>query len=179
MARILAEGFAKRANLRAVLLGTMGIIALLFSDFLQSGMIRAIAVYMILNGCLAVRDWFAGGTDKKVACGLMTAATIICGILCIAYHHYLTTMQPVFYGAVLMVEGSICFVTATGTKGLNRALLTVLSLIVAVGGLALIVFTFGFGGLPTLSRMLGALLLVSCVCEAMVYCSRRRMGKRA
>ena len=121
MARILAEGFAKRANLRAVLLGTMGIIALLFSDFLQSGMIRAFAVYMILNGCLGVRDWFAGGTDKKAVCGLMTAAAIICGILCIAYHHYLTTMQPVFYGAVLMVEGSICFVTATATKGLNRA----------------------------------------------------------
>lgn len=40
---------AKYANLRAVLLGIMGVLSFLFPEFLTSGMVYVIAAYVILG----------------------------------------------------------------------------------------------------------------------------------
>ena len=99
----------------------------------------------------------------------MAGLAIVCGILCVVYYRYLASAQPVFYGALLVIEGIVHFVAAVCAKSKLKAISIILSLLLAFGGCSLIVFTFGFGGLPTLSKMFGGLLLFSCMSELLIY----------
>ena len=167
--RLIARG----SLLRAALLCVMGVAVLLFPDFLKGGILYAIAAYAILNGTLGIVD-FAVGKDSKGMClsylNVITAGlAIVCGILCVVYFRYIVSVQPVFFGVLLVIESIVHFVAALCAKSMLKVLSIIISILLAFGGCALVVFTFGFGGLPTLSKMFGGLLLLSCISELLIY----------
>lgn len=167
--RIIARG----AIIRAALLGIMGIVVLMFPDFLASGIIYAIAAYAILNGALGVLSFAVNrsGEEKDLSYFnvIVAGLAIVCGILCIVYFRYLASAQPVFFGVLLVIEGIVHFVAALCAKSKLKVLSIIFSFLLAFGGCALMIFTFGFGGLPTLSKMFGGLLLFSCISELLIY----------
>ena len=80
---------ARWSGLRAALLGAMGLVTLLFPEFLQGSIIYAVAAYAILNGALGILD-FLSGRDREekhiVTLNLfITSAAILFGILSIVY----------------------------------------------------------------------------------------------
>ena len=164
---------ARGAVIRAAFLGIMGIIVLMFPDFLAGGIIYAIAAYAILNGALGVLNFAVNrnGEEKPLSYLNVIAAllAIVCGILCVVYFRYLASAQPVFFGVLLVIEGVVHFIAAVCAKSKLKALSIILSFLLAFGGCALMIFTFGFGGMPTLSKMFGGLLLFSCISELLIY----------
>lgn len=173
MSLVQFQMIAKGAVIRATLLGVMGIVALLFPDFLTGGMIYAIAAYAILNGALGVFNFAMNrnGEEKPLSYFnvIVAVLAIVCGVLCIVYFRYLASAQPVFFGVLLVIEGAVHFVAALCAKSKLKVLSIIFSLLLAFGGCALMIFTFGFGGLPTLSKMFGGLLLFSCISELLIY----------
>lgn len=111
---------ARWSGLRAALLGAMGLVTLLFPEFLQGGIIYVVAAYAILNG------------------------------------------------ALLLIESVVYFIAALCAKSKLKALLVILSLLVACGGITLVIFTFGFGDLPPLAKILSSLLFLSCITELLI-----------
>ena len=160
---------ARWSGLRAALLGAMGLVTLLFPEFLQGSIIYAVAAYAILNGVLGILDFLSGrGKEEKHIAYLnlfVTAAAILFGILSMVYFRYLISIIPVFSGALLLIESVVYFIAALCAESKLKALLVVLSLLVAGGGVTLLVFTFGFGGLEPLARIFSGLLFLSCVIE--------------
>lgn len=162
---------SRGAVLRAALLFIMGVVTLLLPDFLNNGIIYAIAAYAILNGILGMMDFALckEGNSPLDYFNLATAGmAAIFGIVCIVYHRYLVAALPVFLGLLLIIESVIYFVAALCAKRTIKGLLLILSVFISIGGLALVLFTFGFGGTVTLSRMFGSLMLFSCICELLV-----------
>lgn len=168
---------ARGAAIRAAFLGIMGIVVLMFPDFLAGGIIYAIATYAILNGALGVLNFAMNrnGEEKPLSYFnvIVAGLAIVCGILCVVYFRYLASVQPIFFGVLLVIEGVAHFVAAVCAKSKLKALSIIFSLLLAFGGCALIIFTFGFGGLATLSKMFGGLLLFSCVSELLIYLMNR------
>lgn len=164
---------AKGAILRAVLLGVLGIVTLLFPEFLTDGMVYAIAAYAVLNGGLGIVDFVfdGGGEEKNIAYfnAVVAGLAIVCGVLCIVYYRYLVSSLPVFLGVLLVIESVVYFIAALCVKSRLKALLIISAILLAAGGAALVLFTFGFGGIPTLSKMFGVLLLLSCASELLIY----------
>lgn len=163
---------ARWSKLRAALLGAMGLAALWSPEFLQGGMIYAVAAYAILNGVLGILDFLSGrGKEERHVAYLnlfAAAAAILFGILSIVYFRYLICIVPVFSGALLLVESVVYLIAALCAESKRKALLVVLSLLVAGGGAALVLFTFGFGGLEPLAKIFGSLLFLSCVIELLL-----------
>lgn len=163
---------AQWSGLRSALLGAMGLVTLLAPEFLKGGIIYAAAAYSILNGILSFLDFLSGrGGEEYYAAYLnlfVTAAAALFGILSIVYFRYLISILPVFLGVLLLIEGAIYFVAALCAKNGLKALLVILSLLVAGGGMVLIVFTFDFGGLPQLAKIFSALLFLSCITELLI-----------
>ena len=172
---------AKYANLRAVLLGIMGVLSFLFPEFLTSGMVYVIAAYVILNGLLGVMDFISnkGGEDKSIVYLNLIAAglAVICGVSCIVYFRYLVNLLPVFLGTLLIIEGLVHLVAAVCSKTRFRSLLIVIALVIAFGGAATILFSFGFGGLLMLSRLFGNVLLLSSVSELLIHLIYKKDGQ--
>ena len=122
-----------------------------------------------MNGVLGILDFLSGrGKEEKHIAYLnlfVTAAAILFGILSMVYFRYLISIIPVFSGALLLIESVVYFIAALCAESKLKALLVVLSLLVAGGGVTLLVFTFGFGGLEPLARIFSGLLFLSCVIE--------------
>lgn len=176
---------AKRSGLRAVLLGAMGLVTLLFPEFLKSSIIYAVAAYSILNGALGILDFLSGrGREEKHIAYLnlfVAAAAILFGILSMVYFRYLISILPVFSGALLLIESVIYFIAALCADSKLKALLVILSLLVAGGGATLVIFTFGFGGLQTLAKIFSGLLFLSCVIElllGLIYRNKNNGGTK-
>lgn len=161
---------ARWSGLRAALLGTIGLATLLFPEFLQGGVIYAVSAYALLNGTLGIADFLSGGRKEHMAYGSLFAAiaAILFSVLSVVYVRYLMSILPVFLGALLLAEGVIYFMAALCAKSRWKALLVMLSLLVAGGGTTLMIFTFGFGGLQPLAKMLSTLLFLSCVIEVLI-----------
>ena len=91
---------ARWSGLRAALLGAMGLVTLLFPEFLQGSIIYAVAAYANLNGALGILDFLSGrGREEKHIAYLnlfVTAAAILFGILSMVYFRYLISIIPVF-----------------------------------------------------------------------------------
>lgn len=162
---------AKGSVLRAVLLAMLGIVAFLFPDFLDRGMIYAVAAYAIFNGAIGIVNSFLRGEQQRIAylnIGLAVFA-VIGGILSIVYFRYLSSIQPVFYGALLAIESIVYFAAVLKVKNKIKPIFIVVTLLVLCGGVALTLYSFGFGGLPGLSKMFGGLLLLSSVGELLIH----------
>ena len=163
---------ARWSGLRAALLGAMGLVTLLFPEFLQGSIIYAVAAYAILNGALGILDFLSGrGKEKKHIVTLnlfVTAAAILSGILSIVYFRYLISILPVFSGVLLLIESVVYFIAALCVKSILKTLLVILSLLVAGGGTTLVIFTFGFGDIWPLAKIFSAFLFLSCGIELLI-----------
>ena len=177
---------ARWSGLRAALLGAMGLVTLLFPEFLQGSIIYAVAAYAILNGALGILDFLSGrGREEKHIAYLnlfITAAAILFGILSIVYFRYLISIMPVFSGVLLLIESVVYFIAALCAESRLKALLVILSLLVAGGGMALVIFTFGFGGLEPFAKIFSGLLFLSCVIElllGLIYRNKNNGGTKS
>ena len=176
---------ARWSGLRAALLGAMGLVTLLFPEFLQGSIIYAVAAYAILNGALGILDFLSGrGREEKHIAYLnlfITAAAILFGILSIVYFRYLISIMPVFLGVLLLIESVVYFIAALCAESRLKDLLVILSLLVAGGGMALVIFTFGFGGLEPFAKIFSGLLFLSCVIElllGLIYRNKNNGGTK-
>lgn len=176
---------ARRFGLRAALLGAMGLVTLVFPEFLQGSIIYTVAAYAILNGALGILDFLSvrGGEEKHIAYLniLVAAAAILFGILSMVYFRYLISILPVFLGALLLIESVIYFIAALCADSKLKALLVSLSLLTAGGGAALVIFSFGFGGLQPLAKIFSGLLFLSCVIElllGLIYGNKNNGGTK-
>ena len=163
---------ARWSGLRAVLLGTMGLITFLFPEFLKGGIIYAVAAYAIFNGVLGIVDFLSSRGKEETHIANLTLfvmlAEIIFGILCIVYFRYLISILPVFLGVLRMIESVMYFIAAFCVKCKLKVLIVILSLLVGAGGVMLVIFTFGFGGLRPLVKIFSSLLFLSCITELLI-----------
>jgi uncharacterized membrane protein HdeD (DUF308 family) len=167
--------------LRAVLLGIVGIATFLFPEFLLNGMVYVIAMYAILNGALSIADYFLHGRDDKKATSYVNIAIacllIVFGNLSVIYYRYLVSILPVLLGGLMMIESIVYFVIALCPVTKTKLLLIILAVFIMIGGIVANIFTFGFGGVLTLSQIFGTLLLLSCVYELVVCLINRKAVK--
>ncbi|GEM_PF-2809702 len=175
---LLFEKFARFAMLRAALLAIMGIVTFLFPEFLLIGMVYAVAGYVILNGALGITDYFRHKNESQKTVHYVNIAVacllIIFGILSVVYYRYLVSILPVFLGGLMMVESIVYFINALFPHTKAKPFLILLTVFIMIGGIASNVFTFGFGGIQTLSQIFGTLLLLSCGYELFIYIVHRR-----
>ena len=164
---------AKGVTLRIALLSILGAVTLLFSEFLAHGMVYIIAAYAILNGGMGIAD-FVSDKDKEEKTivyfnVIIVGLAIVCGFFCIVYYRYLVSSLSVFLGVVLVIESVVHFIAALCAKSKLKTFLIIGTLLLAVGGAALVLFTFGFGGMIALSKMFGGLLFLSCINELFIF----------
>lgn len=173
---------AHYAILRGSILAVMAAVTFLYPNFLAGGMVYAVAAYAILNGILGIMRYVANkGNEEKLTFNLhllVSGTSILLGILCTIYFRYVVSILPVFLGVLLMVGSVVHFIAALGIKSRLKPLMIILSILAAIGGISLMIFSFGFGGIHTLSRMFGSLLVLSCSEELLIHLSNRQLLKR-
>lgn len=178
MKSLLFNKFAKFAMLRAVLLAILGIVTFLFPEFLLGGMVYVVAGYAIVNGAFGVTDFFQHKNESPKTVNYETIVIacllIILGIISVVYYRHLVSILPVFLGGFMMVESIVYFANALFSDTKAKPFLILLAVFIMIGGIASNIFTFGFGGIRTLSQIFGTLLLLSCVYELFIYIVQRR-----
>lgn len=176
------KGIARDAILRGSILAVLAAVTFLYPDFLTGGMVYALAAYAILNGILGiVRLMVNKDNEIKLTFNLhllLSGFSILLGIVCTIYFRYVISILPVFLGVVLIVGSMVHFIAALGVKSRLKPLMIILSMLTAMGGIALMVFSFGFGGIQTLSQMFGSLLVLSCFEELLILLSNQKILKR-
>lgn len=195
MKSLLFDKFAKFALLRAAFWGIMGIILFALPDFLLGGMFYAIVGYMLVDGIWRIVD-FVGESSaknhvyKKKAVLSLRYFSLVVAVLLIAvvihsivFRRLLIEVTPVYLGGLLLLEGILYFVIALRANTfMQRGLLITLSVIVFLGGAAVLIFTFGFGigGTLGLTKVSGAALLLACFYELAAYLVyRKNVGNRS
>lgn len=167
--KLLYEKFAKFAMLRAVFFAVMGIVTLLFSEFLRGAVFYVVVGYVMLCGIWGIANYFLWGKEAKapIRYGSLVGAVLMIafGVLSIIYGSYLVHVAPLYLDGLLLVNGFVYFVVALCAKTRMQWLLTLLSLSVLLGGSAGIIFTFGFEIVLTLAQVSGITLLLSCAYE--------------
>lgn len=165
----LFEKLAKFAMLRAAVFGGMGIVTLLFPQFLRGAVFYAVVGYVLLCGIFGIADYFLCGKDIKAPFryGTLAAAALMLafGIFSIVYGRYLVHVAPLYLGGLMLVNGFVYFMAALCAKTRMQWLLTILSMLVLVGSGAIFIFTFGFEIVLTTSQASGIVLLLSCAYE--------------
>ncbi|MGO1042340.1 hypothetical protein ACTPEO_06360 [Clostridioides difficile] len=170
---LLYKRFTKHAILRAVFLGGMGIALLIFPEFLLGGMFYVIVGYMILYGVLRIMDFILKNGAKHLfnyGSLIIAILLIVFGLHSIAFSRYLIHISPVYLGSLLLIEAVVYFViTLCVTIFWQKIILIILASIAFLGGIAVIIFTFGFGGILGLTRVSGFASLFSCLYTITAY----------
>lgn len=178
MNSLLLKKFTKFAILRAVLLAIIGTVTFMFPKFLLDGMVYVVTGYVILNGVLIIIDYPQHKNETPKAFNFINVSTacllIIFGILSIVYYRYLVDILPVFLGGAMMIESIVYFVNALFSDRKAKPFLIILAVLIMIGGIVSNIFTFGFGGIQTLSQIFGTLLFLSCTYELFIYVVHRR-----
>ena len=157
-------------------------------EFLLDGMFYAIAGYMLVDGILRsmdfVREGVANHTHEKKAGSLLRYFSLVVAVLLIVvvihtiiFRHLLIQVTPVYLGGLLLLEGILYFIIALYANTFTqRGFLVALSGITFLGGAAVLAFTFGFGigGIPGLTKVSGATLLLACLYELAAYLVYRK-----
>lgn len=193
MSTLLFENFTKYSLLRAAFWGIMGIILFALPDFLLGGMFYAIVGYMFVDGILRIVDFVRESAanhihEKKAGSPLRYFSLVVAVLLIVVvihsiiFRHLLIQVTPVYLGGLLLLEGILYFVIALCANTFTqRGLLVALSGIAFLGGAAVLAFTFGFGigGIPGLTKVCGAALLLACLYELAAYLVyRKNVGSR-
>lgn len=173
MSLLLYDRFVRYSMLRAALLGIMGVVTLLFPEFLINAFVYVIAGYVILNGALSVFDYILSEKASINYFNLILCCLLaVSGIPMIVYFRYLVGILPVFLGGLAMIESVVYFVIAMCTQKIKRKILIALAVLILTGGSVVVLITFG--SLPTLSRVFGGVLLLSCVYELIACLIHRK-----
>lgn len=176
MLRSLFEKYMKYAIIRAVLLGVLGILMLLFPEPLLKAIVYILAGYVILNGALAIWGYVRQKERGLYGYEFVTGCLLIAlGIVMLLFSRQLISVLPVFMGVLMVLTGASYFVNALSDRAGRSWLLIALALVVLIGGI--VVIANPFGTLTTLMRVFGVLLLVSCVDELATYIHFRDMTK--
>lgn len=178
------KNYSRHALLQAVLLGLMGILTLIFPEFLLSNVFYALLVgYFLLSGMLRIvrfllhKDARTPFSYANLAAGSLI---LIFGVHCVIFAHYLAKITPVLLSGLLLLEGAAYFAAACRAEtALRRRVLFPLAAMTLLGALAVFMFTFGFGigGLTGLAQVSGAALLISCACSAALCLTPRHPQK--
>ena len=194
MSKLLFENFTKHSLLRAAFWGIMGIILFALPDFLLGGMYYAIVGYMLVDGILRIVDFARESAanhirEKKAGSPLHYFSLVVAVLLIVVvihsiiFRHLLIEVTPVYLGGLLLIRGILYFVIALcANTFMQRGLLVALSGIAFLGGAAVLVFTFGFGigGIPGLTKVSSAALLLACLYELAAYLvHRKNAGNRS
>lgn len=194
MSKLLFENFTKYALFRAAFWGAMGVILFALPDFLLDGMFYAIVGYMLVDGIWRIVDFVRESSaknydyEKKAVLPLRYFSLVVAVLLIVVvihsiiFRHLLIEVTPIYLGGLLLLEGILYFVIALcANTCMQRGLLVALSGIAFLGGAAVLVFTFGFGigGIPGLTKVSGAALLLACLYELAAYLVyRKNVGNR-
>lgn len=174
---LLFEKFAKYSAIRMAILFAMGVVTLLFPELLLLGMVYVIAWYTILCGVLSVADYFLPAPKAVNYVSLIFACLLIVfGVLSIVYFRYLVSLLPVFLGVIMMIESIVYLLIARCAVTKIKSALFFIAVFIMIGSIVTNIFTFGFGGVLTLSHIFGTLLMLSCVYERLVYLTHRSMS---
>lgn len=155
----LYERFTRFSVPRTLFFCIMGVVLLVVPSFALNGAFYAIVGYLIVAGifgfvdCLRRKKSWFGYVSLTIS-----AILVLFGVGSILFARYLVHVAPLYLGALFLIEGVLYFIIAPVTpRGLKRTLLIVLSIMVFVGGAAVIVFTLGFGvdGVSGLGRVAG------------------------
>lgn len=172
---------AKYAMLRGGILAVIAAITFLYPSFLTDGMVYVIAAYSVLNGILGSMRYIGiKGNEEKRSFNLhlfLSSVSILFGILCIIYFRYAVGILPVFLGMLLIVESVVHFIAVLNVKSKLKPVMILLSISAVVGGIALIIFTFGFGDMKALSQIFGSLLILSCIEEFLLHLHYQQITK--
>lgn len=180
MKSLFYERFAKYAILRTIFLGGMGMALLLYPEFLLNGMFYAIVGYVLLDGALRIVDFVREKESKSLlSYGSLALAILLflVGFHSIAYARYLIQVSPVYLGTLLLFESIAYFIVAMcAAKSWQKTILAILSVMAFLGGLAVFIFTFGFGigGIPELIYISGVASLISCAYVLVSYIIYRK-----
>ena len=188
MSTLLCKNVTKYALLRAAFWGLMGITLFALPNFLLDRMFYAIAGYMLVNGILRIVDFVredvANHTHEEKAGSLLRYFSLVVAVLLIVvvihsiiFRYLLIQVTPVYLGGLLLLKGILYFIIALCANTFTqRGLLVALSGITFLGGAAVLAFTFGFGigGIPGLTKVSGAALLLACLYELAAYLVYRK-----
>ncbi len=177
---LLYKRFIKYARLQAVFLGGIGVALLLFPKFLLGSMFYVIVGYIILSSVLLIIDFIRDKTTKPIfnyISLVLASLLIVFGYNSIVFSRYLVHVSPIYLGALLLIEAMIYFVIALcATTFWQRSILAIFASIAFLGGMAIFIFTFGFGigGIAGLTRVSGFASLLSCICTLVAYLIYKR-----
>lgn len=179
MRLFLNETIIKYGVIRAVFLGSAGILTLLFPEFLLSKSFYALLTgYILLSGILEGREFWRYRKSRNLLCYgslILGCILFLSGIHFLLFSRYLIPVIPVILGGLLLLEGFVCFLGACCSSAPAKGFMYILALIPLFGGIVVLIFTFGFGigGRTELVRVSGTALLSSCLCE-MIACLNRK-----
>ncbi len=169
------ERFKRYAIVRGALLCAMGILTLLFPQFLLNAVVYVLAGYVILNGILSLSNYFRKEEASMYYFDFIIACLLIAtGIVMAVFFRRIVSILPVFLGLLTMLEGTAFLVNALCAAENRRGILAFLAVFIVLGGVVAVLITFG--GLVALSRVFGVLLLVSCVYELTAYFTKVNYG---
>ncbi|MCC0628030.1 MULTISPECIES: hypothetical protein [unclassified Clostridioides] len=177
---LIYKRFIKYARLQAVFLGGIGVALLLFPKFLLGSMFYVIVGYIILSGVLLIIDFIREKTTKSIlnyGSLVLASLLIVFGCTSIVFSRYLVNVSPIYLGALLLIKAVIYFVIALcATTFWQKSILTIFASIALLGGMAVVIFTFGFGigGIVGLTRVSGFASLLSCIYILVAYLIHKR-----
>ncbi|UUV14167.1 hypothetical protein [Clostridioides difficile] len=174
---LLYKRFIKYARLQAVFLGGLGVAILLFPNFLLGSMFYVLVGYIILSGVLLIIDFIRDKTSKPIfnyGSLILASLLIIFGYNSIVFSRYLVHVSPIYLGTLLLIEAMIYFVIALcSTTFWQRSILAIFASVAFLGGMAVFIFTFGFG-IGGLTRVSGFASLISCIYILVAYLIYKR-----
>ncbi|HBG5345618.1 TPA: hypothetical protein KQG29_003025 [Clostridioides difficile] len=177
---LLYKRFIKYARLQAIFLGGLGVAILLFPDFLHGSMFYVLVGYIILSGILLIIDFIRDKTTKPIfnyGSLILASLLIVFGYNSIVFSRYLVHVSPIYLGTLLLIEAMIYFVIALcATTFWHRSILAIFASVAFLGGIAVFIFTFGFGigGIVGLTRVSGFASLISCIYILVAYLIYKR-----
>lgn len=184
MKTLLCKRFIKFSIPRILFFGVMGIVLLALPSFVLNGAFYAVVGYLVLAGIFCIVDC-SRRKDKKnlldFASIIISAILILFGINSLVFTRYLVNVSPLYFGALLLIEGMYYLIVAIcGAGALQRIVLTILSIIVFLSGAGVVVFTLGFGvdGLSGLAGISGVSSILSCAYALLAYLFSRGNEKR-
>lgn len=172
--------FVKLPMVRAILLGVMAVLTFLFPEFLQIGMVYLISAYLIINGILIIiKRYLSRSVNFSSYLNYFIAILLVVfGVLSIVYFRHIVSILPVFIGVLAILEGSVYLFIAYKIDKKFKSLLIIVAILLLLGGVAVNIFTFGFGDLLRLSRLTGVLLLLSLLYECIIFLSVKKTAKQ-
>lgn len=181
--KLFYEKFAAYSLLRAAVFGVMGIVTLLFAEFLQGPVFYVVVGYVLVCGIWGAADYllYSKETSAPMRYASLAAAVLMIGfsVFSIIYGRYFVHIAPLYLAGLILVNGLVYFLAALFSGSNKSWILISLAVCIFWGGVAVVlfIFGFGFGGLLGTQRVCGVVLQIVCVYELTAYMIDRKAAK--